>query len=134
MNAGETIAFNGDWNWLDANYSKDWSVTVWGSKGNVKITHKNGLASDKLPYIARTGTTTTTGGTTPAVTPAPTPAVTPTPTPAVTPTPTPAVTPTPTTGGTTPTTGGGCEDCGYDGECGECGYDGECEDCGYDDY
>ena len=66
MAAGQTITFTADWNWVDANYSKDWSVTAWGSKGNVTITHKNGLNSDKLPYIEPAATTggTTTGGTT----------------------------------------------------------------------
>ena len=57
MGAGETMTFTGDWNWVDANYSKDWSVVAWGSKGNVTVTHKNGLKSDKLPFIEPAATT-----------------------------------------------------------------------------
>ena len=58
--AGQTVQITLDANWIDKNYAKDWSVVVWGEKGAVSVTHKNGLASDKLPYIAPTGTTTTT--------------------------------------------------------------------------
>ena len=53
MEAGDSIEVTADWNWSDANYSKDWSVTVWGSKGAVTVTHNNGLKSDKLPFIAK---------------------------------------------------------------------------------
>ena len=49
VKAGETVTVTGDWNWLDPNYSNDWSVTAWGNKGPVTIKHKLGLESDKMP-------------------------------------------------------------------------------------
>ena len=49
VKAGETVTVTGDWNWLDPNYSNDWSVTAWGNKGPVIISHKLGLESDKMP-------------------------------------------------------------------------------------
>ena len=56
VKANEPWTIHGDWNWADANYSPDWSVVAWGDKGGLlTLTHLKGLASDKLPLLARQG-------------------------------------------------------------------------------
>ena len=57
MKANESKTIHGEWNWIDANYSKDWSVVAWGDKGSLSLTHKNGLVSDMLPLLKRQGAT-----------------------------------------------------------------------------
>jgi len=55
IKANEPLTIHGDWNWVDTNYSPDWSVVAWGDKGGLSLTHLKGLASDKLPLLARPG-------------------------------------------------------------------------------
>ena len=53
IKANEPYTIHGDWNWVDTNYSPDWSVVAWGDKGSLSLTHLKGLASDKLPLLKR---------------------------------------------------------------------------------
>ena len=55
IKANEPMTIHGDWNWVDTNYSPDWSVVAWGDKGGLSLTHLKGLASDKLPLLERQG-------------------------------------------------------------------------------
>ena len=53
MKANESKTIHGEWNWIDANYSPDWSVVAWGNKGKLTLTHNKGLVSDTLPVLKR---------------------------------------------------------------------------------
>ena len=57
IKANEALTIHGDWNWADTNYSPDWSIYAWGDKGSLSLTHLKGLASDKMPLLARPGAT-----------------------------------------------------------------------------
>ena len=48
--AGESVKITTEWNWFeDPNAAKDWSVTVWGAKAAVGITHDGGLTTQSMP-------------------------------------------------------------------------------------
>ena len=49
--AGQTINFIVEWDWERENVTPDWSITAWAEQGTVKVTHVDGLTSDKLPLI-----------------------------------------------------------------------------------
>ena len=43
IKAGESVEIITEWNWNKPNTPKDWSVTAWGDKGPLSITHKKGM-------------------------------------------------------------------------------------------
>ena len=51
MKAGETLVLETEWDWTSSEIAHDWSVTAWGNKGPITITHNEGLESMSLPVI-----------------------------------------------------------------------------------
>jgi hypothetical protein len=85
IKAGSSMPLNLEMDLLTAPLKNEWSVIVYGEKGEVKITHSDGYASDAWPVqqastsSGSTSTTTNTTTTTDPVTPTPTPTPTPLP-------------------------------------------------------
>lgn len=56
LGAGDSIKVYLEWNWADRgghDFSKDWSLVVWGEHGKVSIKHDAGYETDHFPYIER---------------------------------------------------------------------------------
>lgn len=83
IKAGSSMPLNLEMDLLTAPLKNEWSVIVYGEKGEVKITHSDGYASDAWPVqqaSTSSGSTSTTTNTTTTTTDTVTPTPTPTPT------------------------------------------------------
>lgn len=50
MKAGEKVEILVEFNFWRRGVTKDWSVTAWGEKGEVKVWHKKGIESDNWSF------------------------------------------------------------------------------------
>ena len=53
--AGETKSFILEFDWSRDCVTPDWSLTAWAERGALTVKHTDGIPTQRLPYIERTG-------------------------------------------------------------------------------